>query len=321
MISIIIPCYNASSTIQMTIDSALSQGYAEKEVIIINDGSTDRSAEIIKSFGDAIFSEFWPNRGVSAARNQGTKLARGDYVQYLDADDLLAPDTLAKRVDALITTGADVAYTDWQQFTTDTNGGICRGKVIALPIDRLGNDAEAACASSTFWAPPAAILYRRWIVDKIGLWNARLPVIQDARFLFDAARVGARFTRVEGVGALYKVSDDSLSRRSQKSFIKDCFVNATEIEAIWLESGDLTESRKQSLVQIWSYVVASTFRDDLPEYDEACRHLRMVSGRRHLDMHLRDFLSSAVGRATAWKTERSVRKLLRPIRQMGKRIL
>ena len=318
MISIIIPCYNASSTLRMTIDSALSQAYLKKEVIIIDDGSTDRSAEIIRSFGNAVIAEFGPNRGVSMARNQGTKLARGEYIQYLDADDVLAPGTLARRVEALNTTGADIAYTDWQEFTTNADGSHCRRDIIVLPQDALEDDAEAACASSKFWAPPSAILYRRWVVDRIGRWNTRLPVIQDARFIFDAARVGARFTHVEGVGALYRVSDDSLSRGSPERFIRDCFVNATEIEAIWCQGGELTEVRRQALVQIWTYVATSTFRANLPEFGEACRHLRIVSGRLHLDLHLRAFLSNVVGQPTVWAIERRLRKLLRPVRRLSR---
>src|SRR5438105_6041263 len=155
MLSIVIPCYNASPTLRMTAESALLQSYPDKEIIIVDDGSTDRSAEVIKSLGPGIVAEFQPNQGASAARNHGTRLARGEYIQYLDADDMLAPGTLAKRVAALETTGADIAYTDWQQFTTGADRSIRHGTVIAVPLDRLGDDAEAACATSTFWAPPA----------------------------------------------------------------------------------------------------------------------------------------------------------------------
>jgi glycosyltransferase involved in cell wall biosynthesis len=316
MISIIIPCHNARSTLRMTMDSVLAQSYPEKEVIIIDDGSTDGSTDIIKSYGAAVVAKAQPNQGASAARNHGTRLARGDYIQYLDADDMLAPNTLAKRITALEATGADIAYTDWEQFTISTDGSIRKDKVIAVPSDRLAEDAEAACACSTFWAPPAAILYRRWVVERIGEWNPRLRVIQDARFIFDAARLRARFTRVEGVGALYRVSDDSLSRRSPERFIRDCFINATEIEAIWHEAGDLTAAKQRALVQIWSYLATSAFRANLPEFGEACRRLRMVSRRPHLDLQVRKYLSAVVGQSAVWTIEERVRRQLRPIRRL-----
>ena len=305
----------------MTVDSVLAQSYPEKEVIIIDDGSTDQSANIIKSYGAAVVAKCQPNQGASAARNHGTRLARGDYIQYLDADDMLAPDTLAKRIAALETTRADIAYTDWEQFTISEDGSICKGDVIAMSVERLVEDPEAACASSTFWAPPAAILYRRWVVEGIGEWNPRLPVIQDARFIFDAARLRARFTRVKGVGALYCVADDSLSRQSPERFVRDCFVNATEIEAIWQNRGQLTKVRRQELIRIWTYVATATFRASLPEFDEACRHLRRVSGQPYYDLHLRTFLSSIVGSSTVWAIEQRLRKLLRPIRRLARNAL
>jgi glycosyltransferase involved in cell wall biosynthesis len=298
----------------MTIDSALSQTYPNKEIIVIDDGSTDSSPEIIKSFGSAILAEFRPNQGASAARNRGTELARGQYVQYLDADDILLPDTVAKRVDALDATGLDIVYTDWQQITSPPDGTICRGAVIAQPLSRLEDDAEAACASSAFWAPPAAILYRRWVVDAVGAWNTRLAVVQDARFLFDAARAGARFKHLEGVGALYRISSNSLSRRSHKDFIKDCFVNALEIEAIWSDGG-LTGARRQTLIQIWEHLAVSSFRANLPEFRKAYNHLRTLSDQAHMDLGLRIVLSSVFAQSTVWAIEQKLRKLLRPLRR------
>jgi glycosyltransferase involved in cell wall biosynthesis len=318
MISVIIPCHNASSTLRMAVDSALAQSYPETEIIIIDDGSTDGSAQIIRSYGAAVIAKSQSNQGASAARNHGIQFARGDYIQYLDADDVLAPDTLAKRVAALEASGADVAYTDWQQFTISADGAVCKGQIIAIPFDRLVGDAEAACACSTFWAPPAAILYRRWVVDEIKEWSPRLPIIQDARFIFDAARLGARFTRVEGVGALYLVSANSLSRQSAKRFIRDCFVNAAEIEAMWCETGSLSATKRNALVQIWSYVAMAAFRANLPEFGEACRHLRMVSNRQHLDLRLRELLSEVVGQRAVWWVENKLRKVFHPLRQAAR---
>src|SRR6476646_9825460 len=92
LISVIIPCYNASATIASTIDSALIQG-ADREIIV--------------AFGDRIRAEYGPNRGASAARERGTQLARGELFQYLDSDDQLAPGTLARRLETMRQTGAD----------------------------------------------------------------------------------------------------------------------------------------------------------------------------------------------------------------------
>ena len=89
LVSIVIPCYNAERYVGEAIESALDQTYPHKEVIVIDDGSTDSSLEVIRSFGNHLRWETAPNRGGSAARNRGLELARGELIQFLDADDLL----------------------------------------------------------------------------------------------------------------------------------------------------------------------------------------------------------------------------------------
>ncbi len=91
LVSIIIPCFNARRYVSQAIQSALGQTYGNFEVIVVDDGSTDDSLQIIKSFGEAIRWESGPNRGGAAARNIGLALSKGEYVQFLDADDVLFP--------------------------------------------------------------------------------------------------------------------------------------------------------------------------------------------------------------------------------------
>src|SRR3954465_6548006 len=110
LVSIVIPCYNSARFLVETVESALSQTYTPAEIILVDDGSTDGSAELIRSYGHRVKAEFGPNCGGGAARNRGTALARGEFIQYLDADDLLIPDAIEKRVAALQQSTADVAY-------------------------------------------------------------------------------------------------------------------------------------------------------------------------------------------------------------------
>ncbi len=281
MISIVIPCYNAERTIAAAIASALEQD-VEKEVIVINDGSTDGSAEIIRQFGDRIKSFSTPNRGVSSARDSGTKLARGQYIQYLDSDDLLAPGTLGARLKALSAGHADVAHTDWQKLELSREGNYGLGEIVRPNLALIARDIEVATATSEFWAPPAALLYRREIVDRIGGWPAGLPVIQDARYLFEAARQQARFVYVPGVGAYYRVSPNSLSRRNLMRFIADCASNASQIEAIWRGQGALTPSHVNALAQMWAHVVKASLLNGFDEFDDARARYNGIAARRSL---------------------------------------
>src|SRR5688572_3055345 len=101
MVSILIPCHNAARWISQAIESALAQSWGWKEVVAVDDGSTDHSLEIIKSFGDRIRFETGPNRGGNAARNRLLELASGEWLQYLDADDYLLPDKVERQMEFL----------------------------------------------------------------------------------------------------------------------------------------------------------------------------------------------------------------------------
>jgi glycosyltransferase involved in cell wall biosynthesis len=279
MISVIIPCYNAERTLAATIASALEQD-VEKEVIVVNDGSTDGSAEIISEFGNRIRSLSTANRGVSSARESGTKLACGQYIQYLDSDDLLAPATLGARLEAV--SNADVAHTDWQKLEFGRGGTYVLADIIQPNLAAIERDAEEATATSEFWAPPAALLYRREIVERIGGWPAGLPVIQDARYLFEAARYKARFAYVAGVGAYYRVLPDSLSRQNLTRFIADCARNASEIETIWRGQGTLAPSRVEALARMWAPVVKAALLNGLDEFEEARARYNGLAARQSL---------------------------------------
>src|SRR5262249_31339743 len=101
-VSILIPAFNAERWIGDTLRSALSQTWPSKEIIVVDDGSTDRTVEIARKFepeGVRVFTQ--KNQGAAAARNKAYSLSKGDYIQWLDADDLLAPDKIERQLEVL----------------------------------------------------------------------------------------------------------------------------------------------------------------------------------------------------------------------------
>ncbi len=175
-VSVVVPCYNASRFLAATLDSALAQSRTPLEIIVVDDGSTDDSLAIAQRHrqraGVPIVVETGPNRGVSVARNRGLALARGDCVQFLDADDLLRPHALATRVDALAASGDDVAYSDWQELNETDAGTFVPGRIHDRDWLSYAADAELAVLRG-FWVPPAAVLYRRALVERIGGFDVR----------------------------------------------------------------------------------------------------------------------------------------------------
>ncbi len=103
LVSILIPAYNAERWIGDTIQSALAQTWPRVEIIIVDDGSRDRTLQIARQFASKTVSvATQENQGASAARNKAFELSQGDYIQWLDADDLLAPDKIAKQMETAV---------------------------------------------------------------------------------------------------------------------------------------------------------------------------------------------------------------------------
>ena len=120
LISVVIPAYNAEQFLDETLESVLSQTYENWECIIVNDGSTDNTESVVKKWceKDARFRYFYKeNSGASDTRNFGIKETRGEYIAFLDADDILTSDNLEVRINVLIEQNVDLVATKLQHFT------------------------------------------------------------------------------------------------------------------------------------------------------------------------------------------------------------
>src|SRR5271165_944261 len=102
LVSILIPAYNAEETIAYTIQCAVAQTWQHKEIIVVDDGSRDHTAEIVRRFASKeVAVVFKENEGAAATRNRALRLSQGDYIQWLDHDDLLSPDKIERQLAAL----------------------------------------------------------------------------------------------------------------------------------------------------------------------------------------------------------------------------
>ena len=104
LVSILVPAYNAEGTIALTLTSAVRQTWSQKEIIVVDDGSRDNTRAVAETFAaDNVRVVSQKNQGASAARNAAFALSRGDYVQWLDADDLMSPNKIAAQLGSVST--------------------------------------------------------------------------------------------------------------------------------------------------------------------------------------------------------------------------
>lgn len=254
-LSVIIPCFNSETLIPSTLESVFTQTYQDFEIIVIDDESTDQTVSLLKSYGNKIRFYQQEHLGVSAARNLGTFHARGQWIQYLDSDDLLLPHAFEHRLKMAQGKNFDrtVIYSGWKKWIEVQPGKYQEGGTVKKALTDFHADSDLAIFSG-FWCPPVAVLYPLEIVKKIGTWNESLPIIQDARFMLDAALQGADFQFTHDVDSLYRVPlNPSLSRRHPNLFALDIYRNAQDMLMFWNINSALDQDRYKAVVGCFEY--------------------------------------------------------------------
>ena len=200
LVSILIPCYNAERWVGQAIESALAQTWPNKEVIVVDDGSTDGSRALIESFNGRIRYEFGPNRGGNAARNRLLELASGEWLQYLDADDYLLTDKITWQLDWLESDPmADIVYSPalFEQWMDEFTPLPLQSFPLTEPHDPWLHLAR--------WRLPqtGGSLWRKSAIIKAGLWNVELTCCQEHNLYFELLKCGASFSHCPRSGAVY----------------------------------------------------------------------------------------------------------------------
>jgi glycosyltransferase involved in cell wall biosynthesis len=201
LVSVIVPTYNRAHLIVFTLDSVFRQTYRPIEVLIVDDGSHDKTEEVVRDWaaqqcvGDERFSLQYvrqDNAGPSAARNTGFRRCSGVFVQFLDSDDMLHPEKLARQVVALQQNREDFCVCNYQVFT---DGAVPRGPVI--DFYRRSHHIEEFPAQYPMDTP--APLYRREAILAAGPWDESMRAGEDFEYNFRLVARGARGVWVDEV--------------------------------------------------------------------------------------------------------------------------
>ncbi len=189
-VSIIIPCFNAETFIGEAIQSALDQTHSDVEVIVVDDGSTDDSLRVIQSFGDRVRWEAGPNRGAGAARNRGIALARGEFIQFLDADDLLLPQKIERQLPMVLNGAADVVFCEGDTLSPQTREEEARFRY----PEPDGDDVLYLLRKAGICTP--APLHRKRNLLAVGGFREELPNSQEYDLHLRMACEGMTFRRL-----------------------------------------------------------------------------------------------------------------------------
>ncbi|MEQ9626113.1 glycosyltransferase [Coleofasciculus chthonoplastes] len=205
-ISVIIPVYNGEKTIRETLESVFNQTFCDFEVIVINDGSQDSTLEILSAIKEPRLKIFsYPNANQAASRNRGLTHACGDYIAFLDADDLWTPDKLEAQFNALQENPqAAVAYS-WTNVIDESGQFLRPGSHITV-----NGDAYPHLLMINFIENGSNPLIRRKALEEVGGFNTSLPLCEDRDMWL---RLAARypFVAVPSAQILYRVSSQSSS--------------------------------------------------------------------------------------------------------------
>jgi glycosyltransferase involved in cell wall biosynthesis len=179
LVSVLIPCYNAEKYVGETLESVFRQSWPDIEVIVVDDGSTDRSAAVIRSFARPNLRLIrQENRGQTAALNVCCSQATGDYVQYLDADDLIEPDKIARQMERLRAAPRCIGSAEWGRFSRTPR----ETRFQREPVWRDLRPIDWLTLSGFVMMFPALWLIPMPIVRAIGPWREDLTLNNDAEY-------------------------------------------------------------------------------------------------------------------------------------------
>jgi hypothetical protein len=227
LVSVVTPCYNAAPFIAETVDSVMAQRYPQVEHVVVDDGSTDESWAVLERYAGRITTVRLPeNRGGSYARNRGARLARGAFLMFLDADDLIAPDTLASLVDAALNDPEAIAFCRWRRLRRKGERWRIEPAEIPLPdprADHLRSWLEGV------WVPPAAVLWRRELYERTGGWDETLTLNDDGDLMMRALAQGAHLVRAGAGEAYYRAREPGRLSVSANVFSDDRFGSSMRV--------------------------------------------------------------------------------------------
>jgi len=257
MVSVIIPAYNSESYIAETLNSVFAQTYKDLEIIVVDDGSKDGTVEIIKKYELAgVICLTQHNKGACAARNIGYKNSSGDFIQFLDADDILSPDKIEKQLQQLLTTKNyqnKIIHCRWGRFYQDNTADVRWWG----PHELIRRDLKPAdwlvanhMSMTGCWLTP------RQLIEKGGLWDESLKKNQDGEFFSRLMMHAEEVLYCDEVRVYYRSDVATSVSRNKSSAAAESSLKAIDLIASYLfalETSNRTRLATANMYQDFIY--------------------------------------------------------------------
>lgn len=304
-VSIIISAYNAEKYLVQTIEAVLAQTYSSLEIIVVNDGSTDKTLSVLENYSDKIKIITQVNKGQDAALNNGYKNSSGDYIKFMDSDDLINPEMIECQVNALEGSDQHIAYGEWARFY---NADYINADFTKL--DNWGNMNPVDFLTSQSLGPMlqcGIMLIPRKIIEKSGLWDERLILFNDTEFFTRALLHSKGIKFSEGAKLYYRsgLLTSVSVQKTEKHYISTLL--ATDLVSQHL----LSKENSKRVRELIGNIYKNQYCDMYPRYPDLLKLYRIkvlsypeatyeISGGKHFLL-----LKSLFG----WKIAKRIKNL------------
>jgi glycosyltransferase involved in cell wall biosynthesis len=249
-VSVVIPAYNSVDYTVETIESALAQTYQDREIIVVDDGSTDNTREVLKKFGDAIQYIYKENGGACSARNLGISRSTGEYIACLDCDDLWLPEKLEYSIDALeVELEASFVFTrclliDAAGVEVGEVGGLCKPGQAAYQSILMGGAV-----------PAPTVVIRKSHLARVGFFDEKIFIPADKDLWLRLARESI-VCYVDHPLSKYRLSSNYTLRNIDLSLRENIYVLEKQFE----NTGDIALELRRKVLQENLFVHAMLYR-------------------------------------------------------------
>lgn len=293
LVSVVTPTYNQAKYLAETIESVLSQTYPNIEYIVLDDGSTDNTQDVLKKFGGRIRHERHANIGQAQTLNKGWNLCKGKYIGYLSSDDLLYPSAVSELVALLEKEQSIVCAFPDSNLIDDSSRVVKRN--VCRPFDLSDTVVRQEC-----YIGPGAI-FRKTALDLLGGWRTDLKLAPDREFWIRISSLG-RIEMCDSVLAGYRMHPDSISYKDVSEDVSREYLRVLDD---YFSGGEVCKNIADRKNEAYGYAYlilarnsfrGGNIRRGIELYELACSHCADLRGYKFKFRLLRNVISRPIRR-------------------------